>query len=79
MRAPRTASMQTQLSDLQMQMSGALVAEAGCTLQQCDDAAGEAGCRMPLDLGPRQQCHIGGNISSNAGALNRICADQVVI
>ena len=23
---------------------------------------------MPLDLGPRAECHIGGNISSNAGA-----------
>ena len=49
------------------QISGALVAEAGCTLQQCEDAAAEVGCRMPLDLGPRQQCHVGGNISTNAG------------
>lgn len=44
------------------------MAEAGCTLQQCEDAAAEVGCRMPLDLGPRQQCHVGGNISTNAGA-----------
>lgn len=50
------------------QVSGVLVAEAGCVLQTLDEYVGDRGFMMPLDLGPRGSCQIGGNVSTNAGA-----------
>lgn len=50
------------------QVSGALVAQAGCILQSLDDLVGESGFTMPLDLGAKGSCQIGGNVSTNAGA-----------
>lgn len=49
------------------QESGALVCQAGCILQFLDDYVSEAGFTMPLDLGAKGSCHIGGNVSTNAG------------
>ena len=49
-------------------MSGALVCEAGCILEQLDAHVGGHGFTMPLDLGAKGSCHIGGNLATNAGA-----------
>lgn len=49
--------------------SGSLVCEAGCILENLDTHLGERGLMMPLDLGAKGSCHIGGNISTNAGGL----------
>jgi len=51
------------------QVSGALVCEAGCILEQLDGHVGGQGFAMPLDLGAKGSCHIGGNLASNAGGL----------
>ena len=53
-------------------LSGVVVCEAGCTLAALDDHVKSHGHTVPLDLGPRDQCQIGGNIATNAGGL-RFC------
>ncbi len=40
---------------------------AGTPLQQAQEAASAAGLYLPLDLGARGSCTIGGNLSTNAG------------
>lgn len=47
--------------------SGTLVCQAGCILEKLDDYLETKGLMMPLDLGGKGSCHIGGNISTNAG------------
>jgi len=49
--------------------SGALVAEAGCVLQALEDKVAKCGWMVPLDLGAKGSCQIGGNIATNAGGL----------
>jgi hypothetical protein len=49
-------------------VSGVLVAQAGCVLQALDEHVGGRGFMMPLDLGAKGSCQIGGNVSTNAGA-----------
>jgi FAD/FMN-containing dehydrogenase len=44
-----------------------LIAEAGCTLAEVQNAATEAGRFFPLSLGSEGSCQIGGNLSTNAG------------
>src|SRR5699024_11069178 len=44
-----------------------LTVEAGCILQQVQQAADEAGLCFPLGLGAEGTCQIGGNLSTNAG------------
>ncbi|MFG1292471.1 FAD-binding oxidoreductase [Xanthobacter versatilis] len=44
-----------------------VVAEAGCTLHQVQQAAAEAGCLFPLSIASEGSCRIGGNLSTNAG------------
>ena len=46
---------------------GALVAEAGCILQNVQDAARQAGLLFPLSLAAEGSATIGGVLSSNAG------------
>ena len=41
--------------------------EAGCILEHLDRHVGEQGFTMPLDLGAKGSCQIGGNVSTNAG------------
>uniref|UniRef100_A0A1I8H6V4 D-2-hydroxyglutarate dehydrogenase, mitochondrial n=2 Tax=Macrostomum lignano TaxID=282301 RepID=A0A1I8H6V4_9PLAT len=50
-------------------VSGVLVAEAGCVLEQLDREAASQGLMMPLDLGAKGSCQIGGNLATNAGGL----------
>jgi FAD/FMN-containing dehydrogenase len=49
--------------------SGTLVCQAGCILEVLDQYVAERGYVMPLDLGAKGSCHIGGNVATNAGGL----------
>ncbi|XP_068136703.1 D-2-hydroxyglutarate dehydrogenase, mitochondrial [Hyperolius riggenbachi] len=50
-------------------VSGTLVCQAGCILESLNKYLTERGYTMPLDLGAKGSCHIGGNLSTNAGGL----------
>jgi FAD/FMN-containing dehydrogenase len=50
-----------------MQLQGVVVAESGCILENLEHFASEQGYAVPLDLGAKGSCQIGGNISTNAG------------
>jgi FAD/FMN-containing dehydrogenase len=50
-------------------INNTLVAEAGCVLQQVQQAAREAGRLFPLSLAAEGSCTIGGNLSTNAGGV----------
>ncbi|KDN38642.1 putative DLD2-D-lactate dehydrogenase [Tilletiaria anomala UBC 951] len=49
--------------------AGTLVCDAGCLLESLDNYVAEKGYMMPLDLGAKGSCHIGGNVATNAGGL----------
>ncbi|XP_058805835.1 D-2-hydroxyglutarate dehydrogenase, mitochondrial [Phymastichus coffea] len=51
------------------QLAGTLVCEAGCVLQTLDEHLNRHGMMMPIDLGAKGSCLIGGNVSTNAGGL----------
>lgn len=51
------------------EVSGSLVADAGCILEVVDNYLAEQGYIFPLDLGAKGSCHIGGNVATNAGGL----------
>ncbi|OQR86910.1 D-2-hydroxyglutarate dehydrogenase, mitochondrial precursor [Achlya hypogyna] len=50
-------------------VSGIIVCQAGCVLESLDAYAGKFGYLMPLDLGAKGTCQIGGNAATNAGGL----------
>ncbi|XP_030351982.1 D-2-hydroxyglutarate dehydrogenase, mitochondrial isoform X1 [Strigops habroptila] len=50
-------------------VSGILVCQAGCILEKLSEYLEEQGFIMPLDLGAKGSCHIGGNVATNAGGL----------
>ena len=50
-------------------ISGTLLCQAGCTLGNLDNYVSEHNLTMPLDLGAKGSCHIGGNLATNAGGL----------
>ncbi|KAM9317332.1 D-2-hydroxyglutarate dehydrogenase, mitochondrial [Gastrophryne carolinensis] len=50
-------------------VSGVLVCQAGCILESLNQYLAERGYTMPLDLGAKGSCHIGGNLATNAGGL----------
>ncbi|KAL2348577.1 hypothetical protein Fmac_002577 [Flemingia macrophylla] len=50
-------------------VSGILVCEAGCILENIMSFLDNEGFIMPLDLGAKGSCQIGGNVSTNAGGL----------
>ena len=58
---------------LLVQVTGVLVCQAGAVLEAADRHVREAGWMMPLDLGAKGSCHIGGNLASNAGAPRCAC------
>lgn len=43
--------------------------QAGCVLEKLNEYLEEQGFIMPLDLGAKGSCHIGGNVATNAGGL----------
>lgn len=49
--------------------SGVVVAESGCVLENLNDFVGKDGFIIPLDLGAKGSCQIGGNVATNAGGL----------
>ena len=49
--------------------AGTLVCQAGCVLEDLSRHVEERGFVMPLDLGAKGSCHIGGNVATNAGGL----------
>lgn len=51
---------------------GSIVCQAGCVLEALDTALADHGLMMPLDLGAKGSCHIGGNVATNAGGLRLI-------
>ncbi|CCA75533.1 probable DLD2-D-lactate dehydrogenase [Serendipita indica DSM 11827] len=50
-------------------VSGILVADAGCVLEVLSQEIAPHGYIMPVDLGAKGSCHIGGNVATNAGGL----------
>ncbi|MDB5795238.1 MAG: FAD-binding oxidoreductase [Noviherbaspirillum sp.] len=48
-------------------VNNTMTVEAGCILQQVQNAAAEAGRLFPLSLAAEGSCTIGGNLSTNAG------------
>ncbi|XP_006902994.1 PREDICTED: d-2-hydroxyglutarate dehydrogenase, mitochondrial [Elephantulus edwardii] len=50
-------------------LSGVLVCQAGCILEDLGRYLEDQGFIMPLDLGAKGSCHIGGNVATNAGGL----------
>lgn len=53
-------------------VAGAMVVRAGTVLEAAQNAARDAGFLLPIDLGARGSCQIGGNIATNAGGLRVI-------
>uniref|UniRef100_A0A7N0UPV7 D-2-hydroxyglutarate dehydrogenase n=1 Tax=Kalanchoe fedtschenkoi TaxID=63787 RepID=A0A7N0UPV7_KALFE len=53
-------------------VSGILVCEAGCILENLISYLDNHGFIMPLDLGAKGSCQIGGNVSTNAGGLRLV-------
>ncbi|KAJ3219315.1 hypothetical protein HDU81_000364 [Chytriomyces hyalinus] len=51
------------------QTAGILTCQAGCVLEVLDNWLAERGYAMPLDLGAKGTCQIGGNVATNAGGL----------
>lgn len=51
---------------------GILTCEAGCILESLQDYSKELGYMMPLDLGAKGSCQIGGNLATNAGGIKFI-------
>lgn len=49
--------------------AGIVVCQSGCILEKLDDQMSEHGLCMPIDLGAKGSCHIGGNVSTNAGGI----------
>ncbi|GCB79001.1 hypothetical protein scyTo_0017818 [Scyliorhinus torazame] len=49
--------------------SGVLICQAGCILENLNNYLEEQDFIMPLDLGSKGSCHIGGNVATNAGGL----------
>jgi len=51
-------------------MGRTMTVQAGCVLQQVQEAAAEHDLLYGLDLGARGSCTVGGNVSTNAGGLS---------
>ena len=48
---------------------GILICQAGCILGTLDSFVSDQGFTMPIDLGAKGSCHIGGNLATNAGGV----------
>lgn len=51
---------------------GVLVCEAGCILEALEAHVEQHDLMIPLDLGAKGSCQIGGNVSTNAGGLRLV-------
>lgn len=52
-----------------LHLAGILTCQAGCVLENLSGYLEERDYIMPLDLGAKGSCHIGGNVATNAGGL----------
>lgn len=52
--------------------SGVVVCEAGVILDKLEASANAQGFTVPLDLGAKGSCQIGGNVATNAGGLRLV-------
>jgi FAD/FMN-containing dehydrogenase len=52
--------------------AGTMTVKAGTVLEVAQRAAEDAGFLLPIDLGSRGSCQIGGNIATNAGGIRVI-------
>lgn len=50
-------------------LSGVVTCDSGCILENLENYLESLGHTVPLDLGAKGSCQIGGNLSSNAGGL----------
>ena len=50
-------------------LTGVMVCQAGCVLESLDHHLDDLHLMMPIDLGAKGSCMIGGNVSTNAGGL----------
>ncbi|KAI9215967.1 Aip2 protein, partial [Blastocladiella britannica] len=53
-------------------VSGVVTADAGVVLETLDNYLRDRGHMMPLDLGAKGSCTIGGNVATNAGGLRLV-------
>ena len=53
-------------------ISNTVTVESGCILQNINDKLETYNLQMPISLGSKGSCQIGGNIATNAGGLNVI-------
>ena len=51
--------------------AGTVVAESGVVLEQLETELNRHGMTVPLDLGAKGKCQIGGNVSTNAGVSEK--------
>lgn len=51
------------------ELAGVLTCEAGCVLEDLENHLATVGLMMPIDLGAKGSCLIGGCVSTNAGGL----------
>lgn len=51
------------------ELSGVIECDSGCILGELESFLEPRGCTVPLDLGAKGSCHIGGNVATNAGGL----------
>lgn len=63
-----STSLMNQVEDVDP-VSGILVAQAGCVLDDLNQKLSDYKLMMPLDLGAKGSCQLGGNLSTNAGGL----------
>eukprot|EP01130_Rhizamoeba_saxonica_P003732 TRINITY_DN1551_c0_g2_i1.p1 TRINITY_DN1551_c0_g2~~TRINITY_DN1551_c0_g2_i1.p1 ORF type:complete len:427 (-),score=107.22 TRINITY_DN1551_c0_g2_i1:1132-2412(-) len=49
--------------------SGVVISDAGVVLQDLDQYLSDYGYTVPIDLGAKGSCQIGGNVATNAGGL----------
>ena len=54
------------------EVSSVLSCQAGCVLQDLENWLDDYGHIMPLDLGAKGSCQIGGNVATNAGGVRFI-------
>ena len=48
---------------------GMLISQSGVVLETLENYASDRGRVIPLDLGAKGSCQIGGNVATNAGGL----------
>ena len=48
---------------------GVMICQSGCILEKLNEYLSDYDLIVPLDLGAKESCQIGGNVSTNAGGL----------